>query len=213
MRESLTPARVLDAATALLERHGVRQFSMRRLAAELGVAPTAIYWHVGNREELLDAVVERAGGILGAVGTAGDSPVARILSTATSVAANIDRHRWLVELAHQRGVLLDLLGPARWAIAADFTAAGLTGTRVADATNGVMQLVGEHVTFERYAVDWPAQAVAAGAREAAGPGLDEEAVVALARTPDRARTFTVMLSALVHGLLTRPGDDPDAAAG
>ncbi|CAO5237239.1 TetR/AcrR family transcriptional regulator [Frankia sp. AgKG'84/4] len=212
VRESLTPARVLDAAAALLEREGVRRFSMRRLAAELAVAPTAIYWHVGNREALLDAIVERAGGILGAVDTAGASPAERILSTAASVAANIDRHRWLVELAHQRGVLLDLLGPARWAIAADLTAAGLTGTRVADATNAVMQLVGEHVTFERYAVDWPEQSVGPGARAGAGPGLDEETVLALARTPDRARTFTVMLRALVDGLLAPPSGGGPAPA-
>lgn len=58
-RSSLTREEVLDTAAALLKRHGPQALTMRALAAELGTAVTSIYWHVGNRESLLDALVER----------------------------------------------------------------------------------------------------------------------------------------------------------
>ncbi|MBL7510686.1 TetR/AcrR family transcriptional regulator [Frankia nepalensis] len=192
---------MVAAATLLLERDGFRQFSMRRLAAELGVAPTAIYWHVGNRDELLDVIADEARDVLGRVSTVGQSPLERVMSTASALVANINEHRGLVELAHQRGILLALLGPARQALAAEFAAAGLGGLGIVDATNAVVQLVGEHVTFEHYARRWPEQTVGDGFDASAGGVLDEAASAALARSPDRDRTFVVMLRALVAGLL------------
>ena len=32
---------------------------MRRLADELGVAVTSIYWHIGGRDKLFDSLVDR----------------------------------------------------------------------------------------------------------------------------------------------------------
>src|SRR5205085_12120086 len=50
--------RIVAAGRALIEAGGVEALSMRKLAAEVGVAPTAIYWHVGSREDLLNAVLD-----------------------------------------------------------------------------------------------------------------------------------------------------------
>lgn len=58
-RAALTREEVLETAAALVRQHGPDALTMRRLAAELGTAVTSIYWHVGNRESLLDALVER----------------------------------------------------------------------------------------------------------------------------------------------------------
>ncbi|MBL7489951.1 TetR/AcrR family transcriptional regulator [Frankia sp. AgB1.9] len=212
MRDPLTPDRVINAARSLLERDGVREFSMRRLAADLGVAPTAIYWHVGNRDQLIDAVVDQTRDVLGQVSTVGESPMDRVLSTASSLLANINQHLWLVELAHQRGILLALLGPARRSIAAEFAAAGLRGPGIADATNAVVQLVGDHVTVGYFARTWRAQAVGDDLQEGAGPALEESAATALSRIPDRDRTFAVMLRALVAGLLADSAE-PDGTGG
>ena len=44
---------VVEAALALVEGEGGDALTMRRLASELGVTTTTIYWHVGNRDELL----------------------------------------------------------------------------------------------------------------------------------------------------------------
>ena len=59
-RVGLTRERVVDAAMAVLDRDGVDALSMRRVAAELGAAPGALYWHVRDKEELLQLLVDRA---------------------------------------------------------------------------------------------------------------------------------------------------------
>jgi AcrR family transcriptional regulator len=43
---------------ALVDRDGLKALSMRRLGAELGVDPMAVYYHIPNKEALLDAIVE-----------------------------------------------------------------------------------------------------------------------------------------------------------
>lgn len=47
---------VLAAAVALLDRYGLADLTMRRLAAELDVRPSALYWHFANKQTLLAAV-------------------------------------------------------------------------------------------------------------------------------------------------------------
>ena len=49
---------VLDTAVALADAQGVEALSMRKIAQELGVVPMALYKHVANKEELLDAMVD-----------------------------------------------------------------------------------------------------------------------------------------------------------
>ena len=53
----LSKAEIIKAALSLIDRKGIESFSMRNLAAELGVYPTAIYWHVENRHALLGEIV------------------------------------------------------------------------------------------------------------------------------------------------------------
>ncbi len=52
-REELT-----EAALAVLERDGLEALSMRKVAAELGVQAASLYWHVRNKEELLDLLAD-----------------------------------------------------------------------------------------------------------------------------------------------------------
>ncbi len=58
-RTPLTPARVVDAAIALLDREGADSLSMRRLGSALGVEAMALYNHFEHREALLDAIADR----------------------------------------------------------------------------------------------------------------------------------------------------------
>ncbi len=50
---------VVEAATAILDRYGIADLSMRRLARELDVTPGALYWHFSNKQQLLGAVADR----------------------------------------------------------------------------------------------------------------------------------------------------------
>lgn len=64
----LTREAVLRRAIGLVDEVGLDAFSMRRLGSELGVEAMALYHHVGNKQELLDGLVEQV--FLDAVPTA-----------------------------------------------------------------------------------------------------------------------------------------------
>jgi TetR/AcrR family transcriptional regulator, tetracycline repressor protein len=63
-RRTLTRDRVVDAALALVDREGIDALSMRRLGRALGVEGMALYTHVRDKADLLDAVAERIVGEL-----------------------------------------------------------------------------------------------------------------------------------------------------
>ena len=54
-----TRERIVAAATKQLLREGPEAFSMRKLASQIGLTPTAIYFHFPDREALISEVVER----------------------------------------------------------------------------------------------------------------------------------------------------------
>jgi AcrR family transcriptional regulator len=54
----LSRGRVIAAAVEFADGAGIDSLSMRKLAAELGVVPMALYKHVANKEELLDGIVD-----------------------------------------------------------------------------------------------------------------------------------------------------------
>jgi AcrR family transcriptional regulator len=58
-RRPLTRAAIVDAALALLDRDGLAGLSMRKLAQELGAGAASLYWHVGDKEELLSLLLDR----------------------------------------------------------------------------------------------------------------------------------------------------------
>jgi len=58
-KRNLNADRIIDAGLALLDRDGLEGLSMRRLGAELGSGATSIYWHVPNKEALLDQILDR----------------------------------------------------------------------------------------------------------------------------------------------------------
>lgn len=50
---------VLNSALVLLENHGLAELTMRKLALDLGVQPSALYWHVPNKQQLLAELADR----------------------------------------------------------------------------------------------------------------------------------------------------------
>lgn len=55
----ITREAIVDTAFRLIEERGLEQFSMRSLATELGVFPATLYWHIGDRSQLLGLVEYR----------------------------------------------------------------------------------------------------------------------------------------------------------
>ena len=74
---------IVSTALALVDREGLKALSMRRLGAELGVDPMAIYYYLPNKQALLDAIVEAVmTGIDLSVDIPAASPEQRILRAA-----------------------------------------------------------------------------------------------------------------------------------
>jgi AcrR family transcriptional regulator len=57
-RVPLSRQRVLRAAVAIADEGGIQALTMRRLAEEVGAEAMSLYYHVANKDEVLDGVVE-----------------------------------------------------------------------------------------------------------------------------------------------------------
>jgi TetR/AcrR family tetracycline transcriptional repressor len=57
--EALSRDTVVERALDLADAEGLTAVTIRRLGQELGVTPMALYWHVQNKDELLDAMGDR----------------------------------------------------------------------------------------------------------------------------------------------------------
>ncbi|MEZ5239979.1 MAG: TetR family transcriptional regulator [Microthrixaceae bacterium] len=95
----LTAEAVVDAALAIVEAEGADALSMRRLASELGVATTSIYWHVGNRDQLLVALIGRLAERLGSSEVHGDDPAEQVRCAARNIWSSARSHRNVTALA------------------------------------------------------------------------------------------------------------------
>ena len=56
---ALSREKIVDAALVLLEREGLQGVSMRKLAQELDAGAATLYWHVGDKEQLLGLMLDR----------------------------------------------------------------------------------------------------------------------------------------------------------
>ncbi|KQX58996.1 MULTISPECIES: TetR/AcrR family transcriptional regulator [unclassified Streptomyces] len=63
-RASLTPGRIAEVAIGIADREGFAAVTMRKVAAELGVAPMAAYRHVDGKDELWALMIDRVSGEL-----------------------------------------------------------------------------------------------------------------------------------------------------
>ena len=147
--DRITRDTVLDTAMRLVMESGIENLSMRKLAAELGVAVTSIYWHVGNRDVLLDQLVDRVIADMGALTVEGATPVERVVSISCSCRRLILERPHLVGLVRERGLESVMMLPARKALVHEMTAAGLSGIRAAEAVQAVQYQIAGFVMLER----------------------------------------------------------------
>ena len=100
-RAPLSKERVLQTAVTLADRHGIEWLSMRKLADELGVAAMSLYYHVPNKEELLDGMIDLVFGEIEPPPT-GVEWKAAMRTRAASTREVLARHRWAVGLMEGR---------------------------------------------------------------------------------------------------------------
>ncbi|MCX3059757.1 TetR/AcrR family transcriptional regulator [Streptomyces beihaiensis] len=201
-RAPLTREEVLTAAAALVRQDGPQRLTMRKLAADLGTAVTSIYWHVGNRESLLDALVERTVAELGEIRPRGATPAERVVSVARALRRQLRSHPHLVAMVHERGLTERMFLPAQRALVHEVHAAGVRGARAAEVVRAVQFQVVGHVLVERNRERAPAQSPAEEELWDTPTAEDDRALArALAAPVDTERLFVTSVRALVKSLL------------
>jgi len=105
-RSPLTRDRVLAAAVGVADGGGIESLTMRRLAQELGVEAMSLYYHVANKEAVLDGIVEvvmseinRAVGEIDLPGDDWHGAMRRQILAARQV---LLRHPWAPEVIESR---------------------------------------------------------------------------------------------------------------
>jgi AcrR family transcriptional regulator len=100
-RSRLSRERVLRAAITHADAGGLEALTMRTLAEELGVAPMALYRHIANNDDLVDAMVDVVFSEIDLPSsTAGWKTAMR--QRAISAREGLSRHRWAIGLMGSR---------------------------------------------------------------------------------------------------------------
>ncbi|MEU2950779.1 TetR/AcrR family transcriptional regulator [Streptomyces xanthochromogenes] len=102
--EPLSRERIVEVAVELLDAAGEGGLTFRALAERLATGPGAIYWHVANKSELLDAATDAlvAGALEARDARSPKSPRDGIRAVALGLYDAIEVHPWLaVQLATQ----------------------------------------------------------------------------------------------------------------
>lgn len=97
----LNKERVLRQALALADKESIEALSMRRLGRELDAGAMSLYHHVGNKEELLDGMVDLVFAEIHLPESRGDWKVA-MRAWAVSAREVLARHPWAITLIESR---------------------------------------------------------------------------------------------------------------
>ena len=191
---------VVETALRLVEEHDVSALTMRRLAAELGTAVTSIYWHVGNRDALLDLLVERLLEDMETVRPTGRTPRARVTAVLSQWRVRLLERPHLIGFAHERGQTGALFQPMQAALARELAALGLSGSRAARIIRTLQVHVSASVVLERTASRGPATLPTDATAWGEDPS-DPDLVAALTQPIDYGAAFATGVDALLDHLL------------
>ena len=207
----LTRARILDAALHLADLHGLDGLTMRRLGAELGADPMAVYGHLPDKAALVDGLVEVVMAEIVVPEATGDW-ASDLRAVTRSARTTLLAHPAVVPLLGTRPPVT----PAAFALAEAITAlllrAGFTAEQAMDGFDCAGRLVVGHVLAE--AGRPPGGDVDGGEEEhrETQAGLPAETFPALAHVGrsavrhDPGRLFELALDGLILALAERrPG--------
>jgi AcrR family transcriptional regulator len=206
-RSDLSRERILDAATELFATRGYAGAGVDRLAERSGIAKTAIYYHFGNKEGLLAAVLERTAtqwieGIQQAALQAGD-PLERLDRALAGMRAMLEERPWIYKLFQ---ILALEVADQKPEIRA--TLRGIVRKARAAITTGICESLG---------VDVPDADAVAGMMLATLDGvalglqIDAEQVSLDAVFADLRRVTSFMIVTRLNPELARLFDDPPEA--
>ncbi|MBB5119487.1 TetR family transcriptional regulator [Streptomyces eurocidicus] len=224
---ALSREQIVAEAVRLLDAEGVEALSMRKLGTRLDAGATSLYRHVGNKDELIELVVDEVYGEL-EVPEAGDPADwrAAVAGSAHGLRAMALRHPWVTSVLGQAG--LSYLGPNLMRMSdrllALFKAAGFPSDEADQAMKAVIAYVIGAATSEAAYLSMLARS-GRGEREFLEslhpsteeavqdhPELREGLAAQRGRDPQRVRdeNFAYGLERILDGLGTRLGGGASA---
>ncbi|QKG23307.1 TetR/AcrR family transcriptional regulator [Actinomadura verrucosospora] len=137
---TLSRDQIVDAALELLDAEGLNGLSMRRLGTRLNSGATSVYWHVANKDELLELALDRVMAEVTVPAPDGGWRDA-VAAYARSLRAMIHRHPWTVPLFGAQ----PMIGPNATRVLDEvivaFDGAGFTGMALENA----MSLIADYI--------------------------------------------------------------------
>jgi len=106
--EPLSLQRIVATAVELLDADGLDGLTMRKLADRLGAGAMSLYWHVGNKEAVLDLALDAVLEYRGEAGAADWR--AEVLLMLEDWRASMLRHPWSASLLPRRALGPNMLG-------------------------------------------------------------------------------------------------------
>jgi len=100
-RLPLSRDRVLESAVAIADSSGLGALTMRSLAQALGVKPMSLYYHVANKGEILDAIIDMVFLEVALPSTTSDWQ-SEMRLRANSIRQVLRRHPWAIGLLESR---------------------------------------------------------------------------------------------------------------
>ncbi|GII78175.1 TetR family transcriptional regulator [Sphaerisporangium rufum] len=95
---ALSRDQIVREAMALLDQEGMDALSMRKLGARLGSGATSLYWHVANKDELLELVLDQVYAEAWTGGLAADGWRDTVAVLAYGLRGAMLKHPWVVTL-------------------------------------------------------------------------------------------------------------------
>lgn len=189
-------------ALELVQAEGPAALTMRRLATELDVATTTIYWHVGSRDELITEIIRHQSQQLAARPITGTTPRDRVMSAATRIWESAIEHRAITSLAHQSGSSSLLQHPLEVALAAELEAADISGPAAALALRSILaSITGFLVLALRDETSIPEDRRSMALWAATDADLHRSTIDALAQPTDLTKLFEITVQAVVDSHL------------
>jgi AcrR family transcriptional regulator len=140
-RDTLTSEQIVQAAIDLLDAEGLEGLNMRSLGTRLDSAATAVYWHVGSKENLVALAGDHVWSEIALPDLASVDWRVAATQMATDLHAMLVRHLWLLQAFGS----FPLFGPGKSRYddhsLAVYEAAGFAGVRIDQAYATVFTFV------------------------------------------------------------------------
>jgi len=171
-----------------------------RLAAELGVGTPTVYWHVGNRDELFNRLIEEITDQFGRIAPRGRTPGERITSISNALLREVRAHPQLIALSKTQGRGEAIFTKAQAVLAHELTASGLHGEEAAFAVATILFHLGGFIVLEdALSPDYRVRGAQVWAQQDAE--IDETMSTSLQQEVDVDRIFRFTLDAILQSIL------------